>query len=339
MKQMFVARAAALAVGVFFAAAPLQVKPAMAQPQDCSRALQFDTSMVQRNSAMQLAILNTVNSSNYDAMKTNLSASIPEYFGGSFSQFSEKRSQLQSSFSQQQQSTISETLYTRALSPAGAQAYALCIQGRQNFVAWVSSTGIAQGRVAVTVRNNLPGNGSIEFTVVGATPVNQPVPLTSGSEQTLYFNSPRSEPFFAVINGRNAQSGANLSVPAIELPAYIEYRREDPEFLPVIGTGQCAAGCQGNTSGCQAPRSVTISAPDGFTLQPDTLRQTGRTLKGGIGINIDPPWTWTRTPIDAPLTMIGVPGMCDGADSRTQSTVEYEFTVRAMKPGGMVRVP
>jgi hypothetical protein len=36
--------------------------------------------------------------------------------------------------------------------------------------------------------------------------------------------------------------------------------------------------------------------------------------------------------------MVGVPGNCDGHPN-TQSTVEYEFTVRAMKPGDMVRVP
>jgi hypothetical protein len=303
--------------------------PAMAQPTRCSEALQFDTTVLQRNVAAQLSVLNTVNSSNYDQMKNSLGGSFLDLFSGNFNQFSEKRSQIQSSFSQEQRTEISENLYQRVLSPEGAKAYALCMRIHDPLVAWVSSSGISSNRVAVTVRNNLPGTGTIAYTVSGATPLNPPEPLTAGSEQTLVFNAPRGSEFFLVLNARTSQNNASLTVPPIELPAYVEYRRE-PEYRDISASGFCSAGCQGSTSGCQAPRSATLAAPTGFVFQTETLHQSARTTVGGPGIAIDPPWSWSRTPNSSPVVMTGVPGQCDGASPHSQGTVEYQFTARAV---------
>jgi hypothetical protein len=322
MKHQFLMACAAVACMTAIAG---QVR---AQPNRCSDALQFDTTILQRNVAAQLSILNTVNSSNYSQMKDKLGASIPGLFDGSFDSFSEKRSELQSSFSLQQRNEITENLYQRVLSPEGARAYALCLQSNANLVAWVSSTGITNNRIAVTVRNNLPGNATLTYTVSGATPMNAPSALTAGSEETLFFNSPRASDFFLVINGRNAQSNASFTVPPIELPAYVEYRR-NRNTINVSGAGKCGAGCNGSTSGCQLHENATLNAPIGYTLMPGTPSSTGRRTIGGPGVNIDPPWTWTSSPPSAPISMTGAPGQCDGANGNSQGIVEYQFTTRA----------
>jgi hypothetical protein len=295
----------------------------------CAETLQFDTVVLQKNYAAQLSVLNTITRSNYEQMKTNLGGSLGDILSGNFDQFSEKRSQMQSSFSLDQQVQISENLYQRILSPEGARAYALCIRAHDALVAWASSTGITSNKVAVTVRNNLPGTGTMTYTVAGATPLNQPEELSSGSEQTLIFNSPRNQEFFLVLNGKNVQSNASFSVPPIELPAYVEYQRI-PEFQTVSGVGSCAAGCNGSTSGCQIHRPAILNAPMGFTLDPRSLRPGTRTSTSP-GINIDPPWTWTKSPEDAPVTMTGQPGQCDSGSAHTQQKADYEWLIQAVR--------
>jgi hypothetical protein len=305
--------------------------PAMAQTKDCSAVIQFDTTTLQTNYAAQLSVLNTVNQSNYDQKKRDLAASIPGYFGGNYSEFSERRSALQSSFSQTDNTTYSQNLYQRVVSPESARMYQTCMQGERAFIAWVSSTGIADDVVAVTVRNNRPGTGSVTYKVSGATPINQPSSLTSGSEETLYFEHPRNKRFVLVLNARDELANATFTVPPIQLPAYVNYNRV-AEYREVSGTGRCGAGCQGNTSGCPIREAVTLAAPADFTLMPDTVRETNRRVAGGPGINIHPTWTWTRAPNNGmPSTMVGTPGACDGASGHTQGIVDYDFAARAVR--------
>lgn len=338
MKSIFRPPCATLFAGAVLALAALFSSPALAQAGRCTETLQYDTKIMERNVAAQMSVFNTINASNYSQMKTNLGASFPGYFGGTFDQFNEQRNQLNSQFSQSARSQISEKLYQRVVSATGARNYALCIQAGAPLSAWVSSTGVLDNRIAVTVHNGQAGNSLMTYTVSGATPLNPPEPLSSGSDQTLFFTSPRSADFFLVINGRNAQTNASYTVPPIEMPAYVAYERK-PEPREVSGTGRCGAGCQGNTSACPIRNPASLAAPAGFTLLPDTLRQTGRTtVPGTPGINIDPPWTWTKTPNDAPVVMTGTPGACDGASPHTQGAVDYQFSVQAVRYT-LVKVP
>ncbi|MCX7360149.1 MAG: hypothetical protein NT015_18670 [Alphaproteobacteria bacterium] len=329
MRKFVVAGAVALTIGATVAGAVWRGESAQAQPNNCSSVIQYDTTVLQTNYAAMLTVLNTVTQSNYQQSKQDLGASIPGYFDGSFSDFEQRRSELRSSFSQQQLTTFSQNLYQRLVSPQSARMYEYCMRGTQNFSAWVSSTGITNNRVAVTVRNNIPGTGRITYSVTGASPMNQPTALTSGSEETLYFNAPKNQDFFLVINARNGD--ASFSVPPIELPAYIEYRRV-AETRTVTGTGRCGAGCQGNTSGCQLHRDAVLAAPSGYTLSPSTRYLSSRTTVGGPGINIDPQWTWVSTPAGpTPNNMVGTPGVCDGMSPHTQGITDYQFSIEAVR--------
>ncbi len=332
MRKLVMSIAVALTATASVTGVALRSDPAQAQQNNCNGVIQFDTTLLQTNYAAQLSILNTVTQSNYQQSKQDLGLSIPEYFTGSFSEFEERRSELRSSFSQQQLTTFSQNLQQRLVSPQSARMYEVCMRGNRPFVAWISSTGVTSNYVTVTVKNQLAGSSSIAYTVAGATPVNQPAPLTSGSEQTLIFNAPRNRDFILVVNGQNAQTGASYSPPPLELPAYVEYRRE-AETRTVSGTGRCGAGCQGNTAGCQEHQNATLAAPSGFRLQPNTRHLSRRTVVGGPGVNIDPPWSWVSTPAgsSAPNVMVGTPGNCDGMSPHTQGIVDYQFSVDAVR--------
>lgn len=306
--------------------------PAMAQNENCEAALQFDTVSLQQNYLAKLALLNVVTQSNYEEAKKNYAASVPGYFGGSFDDFSKKRSELSQSLSIDQTTQFDSTYVQRVLSPTGAKAFAECMATKNGYplVAWISS-GQRSPTVAITIRRNVPGNGKIRISVAAPDYIkvmSGEFDLTAASAKTIFLQAPLDKPFLVAINGSDATTGADYTVPPIEMPPFVQLvsRRE---YAAVTGTAVCGAGGHGSTAGNYAPTDVYLSAKSGYRLLPSTLRITGRRVVGGPGLSRDPVFVWQNQPSGSsePSVMIGHPTQCDGNSGHTQGHTAYDFTL------------
>ncbi len=314
------------------AAGLLNAAPTMAQSENCEAALQFDTVSLQQNYLAKLALLNVVTQSNYEEAKKNYSASVPGYFGGSFDDFAKKRSELTQSLSIDQTTQFDSTYVQRVLSPTGAEAFAKCIATKNGYplVAWIAS-GQRSPSVAITIRRNAPGNSKIRISVSAPDYIkvmNPEFDLTAASAKTIFVQAPLDKPFLLAINGSDAMTGADYTVPPIEMPPFVQLvsRRE---YAAVTGRAVCGAGGHGSTTANYSPTDVYLSAQTGYRLLPATLRITGRAVIGGPGLVRDPEFEWRSQPNGSsePNVLIGHPKQCEGNSGHTQGHTAYDFSV------------
>ncbi len=300
--------------------------------QACERLMAFDTTMVHSNAAARYSVLSLVNQENYEAMKQSAGLSIPGYFSGNYDDFSEKRSRLESMFAASGGFEVEEGFYRHALSPAGAQAYAVCVaqQGNKPIAAWISSKA-SNSVLAVTVRSGVTGSAIVDYTLDGTNaPLNQPVPLSAGSSQTLLFRRDPGQPFLVVINATNRATQATDST-FVELPPLRLFQTVTEEQA-VSGSLMCAAGCQGNTAGCPIHEPTTLVAPSGFSLDRNTLREVGRTVRFGPGSkNLDIQWIENRRDDGSLQSLQGNVRSCEGNSGDTQGATDVAYQVQAVR--------
>jgi hypothetical protein len=241
---------------------------------ECSAALQFDTQTLSRDLASQISFLEYVNKDNYEDMKKNYSASVTDYFDGSFEEFQKKREKLVSLISRSQVHTLHENYFQHTLSPAGAQAYAECLSLKsQNLIsAWVEKFGT--DAITVKVKTGVLGAESVTYTVSQADPNEAPVELTAGSSQTLSFwYNPRAG-ITININAKaklgGGSQGVSLLIPGVRK---LEKRTERRELTTYVEAG---AGCQGNSAGCMISQDSAFVADAGWRLLPETIVETRR---------------------------------------------------------------
>lgn len=305
---------------------------ATAQPDSCERLMVFDTTVIQNNIAARYSVLQMVNQQNYESIKQSGSANVPGYFTGNFEDFRQKRSQLESLFAASGGFTVEQGFYRHALSPAGAQAYAECVarQGGKPISAWIANKD-SDSMVAVTVKNGTPGNSTVVFSVRGTSaPMNEPIPLSAGSNQTLLFPRDSAKPFFVVINAINPQTQATDST-IVELPRVRQFQMVSEEKL-ANATVMCAAGCQGNTAGCRIVEPGKLVAPAGYGLDRNTLREVGRKVRFGPGSkNLDVRWVEGNGPDGTLQSLDGQVQSCEGNSPHTQGATEITYEVRATR--------
>jgi hypothetical protein len=301
----------------------------------CADALQFDQIEISQNFAAKLSVLDLVNLSNYEQFKKNLSATVPGYFNGNFSEFSERRDEFRRSFKLDSSTQLSSNFFQRTLSSAGAEAYGKCVAAASKvpLFAYVSS-GHRSEYVSVTIISNLAGNSKLKISIVlpdYIRKLSDPEPLLSGSKTTVFFQAPLGKPFLVNFNGADEISGASYSSDTLEIPPYVEFK-ETSQFRDYTAIGRCGAGGNGSTTGSPLRESVYFAAEAGYKLMPETVTLKSKTHAGGQSIVRDPSWTWTRMPnqSERPDTMRGDPDSCEGSSPHTQAIAVYQFSIRAV---------
>lgn len=309
---------------------------AYAQTVNCEAALQFDTTVIEQNYLGRLAILNVVNSSNFEEAQKNYGAKIPGYFDGNFSEFSQKRAEFSQTLNVDQSIKSDSTYVQRVLSPAGAKAFADCLARTSGdpFVAWISS-GQRSTSVAVSIRNGRAGNGGVKVTFDLPDYIksfSSPFELSNGSTKTIIFQAPLDKPFLVILNAEDATTTAAYTVPPLEMAPYVQMVSKK-EYATVRGVAVCGAGGHGSTAGNYAPTDVYLTAANGYRLLPDTLTITGRSVIGGPGLSRDPVFVWDKRPADTsfPTTMVGHPTQCEGNSGHTQGHTAYDFEVNSFR--------
>jgi hypothetical protein len=302
------------------------------QTENCDRALKFDTTAFNSDFATRYSVLQRVNSANYEEAKTSWGVSIPEYFSGNFDQFSKKRSQLQSMYQSSGSTELSQSYFQHALSTAGAEAYAQCLARLSNkpISVWISNKNLAD-KIAVTIKSGLSGNTNLKISVSGATPINPPQDLTSGSQQTLIFERSPKNSFLLVVSSTNQQNGASDS-DFVELPAIRNFQIKKIEAKV---TGQprlmCAAGGGGSTAGSQARENTKLTAPSGFSLDTKSVREITRQTAGPGLASFSVNWTSQLRDDGSVGSLTGQPVNCEGNSGHTQGHVFVTYEAVAQK--------
>jgi hypothetical protein len=302
----------------------------------CAVALKFDTKAFGENIYAEYSALSFVNQSNYEQIKKEGNINVPGYFDGEYSEFSKKRSNLESLLKRDEQFKFDSNYYRHTLSPVGAEAYAKCIAAVSNepLVAFISSSQDSE-YITVTVINNRSGTGQITLTPVAPdyiTFLNEFKPLTSGSRQTVLVKSPRNKQFIMSINGQDTAANASFTIqPPLERPVFVKYQRKEI-YRVYQAAGRCGAGGGRSTTGSPLRSAVNFAADAEYYLMPETIILKNKVLQGGPGIVRDPNWNWVKSPSnsDRPSTMQGSPDSCEGASAHAQSIVEYQFEIRAV---------
>lgn len=303
-----------------------------AQAINCENALKFDTTAFNSDFATRYSVLQRVNSSNYEEAKSSWGISVPEYFSGNFDQFSKKREKLQTLYQSSGSTELSQSYFQHALSTAGAEAYAECVRRVTNkpVSVWISNKNSADN-VAITVKSGLTGNTNLKITVDGATPINAPKDLTSGSQQILIFQKDPKKSFLIAVTATNPQSGA-VDSGFVELPATRTFRIKKVE---AIAAGQpelmCAAGGGGSTAGSQAKQDTRITAPSGYSLDKTSIKEISRRTAGPGLASFRVNWTEQLRDDGSTANLQGQPVNCEGNSGHTQGHVFVRYEAIAFK--------
>lgn len=238
---------------------------------ECINLLQFDTVAISNNYLNQYAALQFVSRQNYDEVKKNYSASIPDYFTGGYDDFSTKRNSLSELLATAGVTEIDSNYYRHTLSEIGAKAYADCVAQTNDQIlsAWVKSK--TDKEITIALRNGQAGHSTVEYTIGGRhTPLgNYPTELNGGSEIDFMFDYTDKESFTVTFNGTVKQTKAQFGV-TISLPAVIKLESRN-ERKTLTAVSQCEAGGYGNSSYRGTSDPAEFVADDGFTILPATV--------------------------------------------------------------------
>lgn len=297
-------------------------------PSPCDNLIQFDTQRVSSSLASLYSALQFVTIDNYEEMKQSMSASVPGYFDGSYNDFKSKRNKLTSLFHSAGFSSLQQDYYRHTLSPAGAEAYAKCVaeQSDKPLSAWIGAR--SEETLAVMVRCGIPGTIVMKVTVVGAQPIGGQTEyeVPGNGVITILFSHNQKKSFLI---GLNASIAAPLNLSAAEtifLPAIREFeiRTESKRIEAAI---QVAAGCQGNTSGCQIAREATFVADEGFTLDKNSIQRVSERVVFGPGVRAyELQWIFDESDGEV-RRAIGRPYGIDGNSGHTQGCLEVTFSI------------
>lgn len=298
----------------------------------CEDLLKFDVTAIASDYASQYAAFSYVNQQNYEEMKQKYSASVPEYFSGSFEQFNSKRNELTHLFQEAGLTSLSKSYYTRTLSPEGAKAYAICVAQQSNkpISAWIEAT--TDSKIVVGLRCGLGGNVQVTYTCIGPQPdQNASGTLNAGGQTALMFSyDPAIDfavAFIVTVNPTNAQDMAVL-----ELPKRRRFERR-VRTIVVEGLAEAGAGGQGNTSGNPRWKDAELVAPSGYTLNPNTTKVVERKVIGGPGLgHFTMQWQSIANADGRVVKLTAHPTGMDGLSEDTQGIEQIRVSVIAEQP-------
>jgi hypothetical protein len=302
----------------------------------CAGTLKFDTKTLDQNLLATLSVLRTISESNYENMKSGGAfEAITGYgmFSGNYQEAKAKAHEYESMFSQDQLTAASSKFFSQTLSPEGARAYAECIRGVSGapISAWIENT---ETRNPVIVKVKL-GDAwtSANISVTGPTPDTAPAPLVGGgSEDTMRFEHTPSQPFSVTIKATNPQTNQTRTE-TLEQAGYRSFKVTS-SYVTDTGWVTCAAGCNGNTSGCSTSTGYTFVAPPHFRYDESTLAPDYSQAKflGGPGVklnsNVFPEKSETRNSAGELVRLTVTPRQCEGNSGDTQGTTTFPYSIR-----------
>jgi hypothetical protein len=298
----------------------------------CEDALQFDVTSASSDYASQYAVFSFVNQQNYEEMKQKFSASVPEYFSGSYDQFSKRRSELTHLFQEAGVTTLHKSYFTRALSAEGAKAYAICIaqQTQKAISAWIEAA--TDTKVVVGLRCGLGGNVTVDYSCIGPQPdQNSTGTLNAGGQTALMFSYDPAVDFVVAFNVKISPANAQDMV-VLELP---KRRRFEKKVRTTVVEGFVVAGAggNGNTAGNPRVEDAELVAPAGYYLNLNTTKVMESQVIGGPGLAF---YKMTWLPVtndDGRIVKITAhPTGMNGASGNTQGINRIKVSVIAEQP-------
>lgn len=302
----------------------------------CAQTLKYDTKTLDQNLLATLTAFSSMSESTFESAKTDAKANgVTAYgiFDGSYSDAQQKSRDYRQTFSQDQLTAWSSKFLSHTLSPEGARAYAECVRATSGapISAWIENS---QSRNPVIVKLKL-GDAWIaaDISVEGARPTSEPSRLDGGgSEATLRFPKNPRESFSVTVTARNPDTNQTRSVTVEQAP----YRTVSVEkkYATDVGWVSCAAGCQGNTSGCSNSQGYTFVAPPNWTYEEETLSPdySQARILGGPGVklnsNVFPEKAPTKNSSGGLVRLTVTPRQCEGNSPHTQGTTSFPYSIR-----------
>lgn len=298
----------------------------------CEELLKFDVTAISSDYAAQYAAFSYVNQQNYEDMKQKYSASVPEYFSGTYEQFNLKRSELTHLFQEAGVTSLSKSYYTRTLSPEGAKAYAICVAQQSNkpISAWIEAA--TDTKIVVGLRCGLGGTVQATYTCVGPQPDQNPSGvLNAGGQTALMFSYDPAADFAVAFNVSVSPTNAQ-DMAVLELPKRRRFERKVRTAV-VEGWAEAGAGGQGNTSGNPRWKDAELVAPPGYTLNPNTTRVVERKVIGGPGLGqFTMQWQPVANAEGRIVKLTAHPTGMDGLSGDTQGIEQIRVSVIAEQP-------
>lgn len=327
MKQLAVLGVFTVALGHALAQAPIA---------QCTDTLKFDTQTLDQNLLATLSAFSTMSEKSYENSKKDIQTSAVTAYGmfdGSYSEAQQKARDFQQLIAINSVSSWSSKFVSNTLSPLGAKAYADCVQATTGapLAAWIENT---QTRTPIVLKIKLGDAWTrANISVSGATPDRRPRRLSGGgSEDTLRFAVDPKKDFSATIAATNPQTRQTRTI-TVEQAAYRVVK-----LKPINATEtqwvSCAAGCQGNTSGCSSTTGTTFVAPVGWSYDENSLKEdyTQARVVGGPGVklnsNVFPLKNITKDSSGRIVRMIVTPVQCEGNDKDTLGTSTFPYSLR-----------
>jgi hypothetical protein len=302
----------------------------------CAQTLKYDTQTLDQNLLATLTAVSSMSESTYESAKKDVKTNAYTAYGifdGSYNEAQQKSRDYRQMFSQDQLTAWSSKFLSHTLSPEGARAYAECVRATSGapISAWIENS---QSHNLVIVKVKL-GDAWTAATISVDGP--QPALAASrldggGSEETLRFSINAKESFSTTINARNPQTNQTRSVTVDQGP----YRNVTLERRDATDTGwvTCAAGCQGNTSGCSTSQGYTFVAPENWSYEENTLAPDYSQAKvlGGPGVklnsNVYPEKAIAKNNAGQLIRLTATPRQCEGNSPNTQGTTTFPYSLR-----------
>lgn len=303
--------------------------------QECRPQDFFSTERVKNNLANEYSVLSIVSRDNYEEMKKGLSASIPDYFSGSYDEFQKKREKFFSYFESSSSFSSSSEFYRHSLSKEGAQAYAECVGTKQNklFVAYIFNEDPKSGsRVSIGFSTKVGGNTTVNWEVRGEKEVTgfpRKGSLTPNSVDGTQFVYDRKKDFQVQVRAVDKNSGQVWSE-WLTLPRYRIFNTvTDFDDGDRVNVG-CRAGCQGNTAGCQEFDNGEKLAPSGWSYAVPSIAMVGsyspwRYSLRAMNMN---PWSSTIDPLGRVIRVSSTIASCEGQNGDTQGYRIDTYAIR-----------
>lgn len=312
---------------VFLFAVSLPAKAQMFS-DSCASAIRFDSGQLSTNFASSLAVLDSINQSNFEEVKKNGQLSVIIYgfpVSAGWDEFNQKRSEFRRLYTMDQTIRYSSSNSWQAVSSASMAGYMKCLESNSNAPMIAAIVKATKTTIQINVKKKeAPGpsrTDTLQVIVDGGKLVNPiPIKMIGTSEESLIFKRVPGEDFTASISLRNRQ-GSSIAAQDFSVARYVSIVHGKPISEKVeSGHNVCRATWIGN-----GDRTVSVVAKLGQRLMPETKQMDYRTQDASCPTgSITPSWSV----VSADRVDMGT--TCASTRAECTTTAEAWFTIERL---------